>query len=86
MLLFRLHPVAHIEVLQHVASLFSKSWENLHLCIGEVLLQILYSYVSLGLLVNLVHVEVYNMVSNCLVNTLFPLVSHDEDGIKTREN
>jgi len=69
-----------------VAGLLTEAWEHLHLGVREVLLEHLNADIGLGLIADLVHVEVHDMSGDFLVKSLDSLISHDENCIETRED
>lgn len=66
--------------------LLTEAWEHFHLGVREVLLEHLNADISLGLITDLVHVEVHNVSGYFLVKSLQSLISHDKNCIETREN
>lgn len=86
LLLLAGHSVANIHVLEHVASLVTQSWVDLHLCIAEVLSQEVDIDIRCVLIVLIIHVQVNDMACNSFIDAFLPHVSHDENSVKTRQN
>jgi len=86
LLVFRVHSISHVHILQHSSSFFTQSREDLHLSIGEVLAQVFNTDFRFALFVKSTHVEVDNMVSDLFVDIFFAVITHNENSIETRKD
>ena len=79
------HSVWHIEVLEHLPSFFGKSWENLHLGIGQVLLKEINADLTLLIIPHFccILMQVNHMSSNSFVSTFLSDILHNEDAIES---
>ena len=79
-------PICDIHVLKHVTCLFTETWEYFHLRICQIFFQKWNADISLGLITDLVHVQVDDMSGDLLVKRFNSLVSHNENRIETRKD
>ena len=86
LLIFGGRSISHVHVLQHVPGFFTQARENLHLCVGQVLLEHIKTDFCLTVRSHLVHVEVDHVGSDFLVKLLDPMIPHNEDCVETRKN
>ena len=78
--------VSHIQVLKHLTSLLRKFWLQLLLGIANVLSEHIQRDLTLLLLVLGMHVQIENMGSDLLIQSVLSDVLHDENGIESRQN